>query len=168
LRACQPRSRPAGRSDRRMSVGFSMLELVVVLVVVGALAAVALPRMLKLGDLDEPAFADEVASTLRYARKLATATRRVVCVSVASDGITLTMDHRAPESYLSLSCAASPMVEIPGSHCAANKVCTPSGVALSATPASFRFSGSGESNTDVTVTVGSKTLSINRFTGYIR
>lgn len=148
--------------------GFTTVELITVMVLVAILAVLAVPRMMRIGDFNDTGFGEEAAATLRYARKLAVANRRAVCVSVAADGITLSMDPRTPESYTSVACTspATPIISIPGSHCAANKVCPPASVALSSSPSSFVYLPSGEASADVTVTAGSKTIAVNMITGY--
>jgi MSHA pilin protein MshC len=150
------------------NAGFTTVELITVMVLLAIVSAIAVPRMMRIGDFNDPGFGDEAGATLRYARKLAVANRRAICVSIASDGITLTMDPRTPESYSSVACTtpATPIISIPGSHCAANKVCPPSSVALAATPSVFVYLPSGETSADVSVTAGTKTIAINKTTGY--
>jgi MSHA pilin protein MshC len=64
--------------------GFTMVELITVMVIVGVLAAVAAPRFFDRGTFDSRGFHDQVISTLRYAQKAAIAQRRLVCVSFPS------------------------------------------------------------------------------------
>jgi MSHA pilin protein MshC len=58
-----------------------MTELVVVMIIVGIMAAMALPRWGGTTGFEERGFRDKVASALRYAQKAAVAARRHVCVS---------------------------------------------------------------------------------------
>lgn len=51
--------------------GFTLVELVVVMLVMALLSAAALPRFFSPGDFEAPAFAHELASAARYAQKLA-------------------------------------------------------------------------------------------------
>ena len=64
--------------------GFTMVELITVMVIVGVLAAVAVPRFFDRGTFDSRGFHDQVISTLRYAQKAAIAERRLVCISFPS------------------------------------------------------------------------------------
>lgn len=51
--------------------GFTLIELVVVMILMAILATVAAPRFFASGDFEAPAFAQELASSARYAQKLA-------------------------------------------------------------------------------------------------
>jgi MSHA pilin protein MshC len=73
------------------SSGFTLVELVTVMLIVGILAAVAAPQFFDREAFASRGFYDEVISTLRYAQKSAIAQRRYVCVAFpASNSISLT------------------------------------------------------------------------------
>ena len=57
----------------RSNSGFSMVELIVVILVLGILAAIAMPRFVDLDSFRARAAYDEVAGAVRYAQKLAVA-----------------------------------------------------------------------------------------------
>lgn len=77
---------PPLRSGR----GFTLVELITILILVGILAVVALPRLDSAQDFGALAFRDRVATSLRYAQKSAVAKRRMVCATVAAGTLTLT------------------------------------------------------------------------------
>lgn len=84
-------SRPrdvASRATRRAS-GFTVLELVATIVIVGVLAATAAPTFFNNQPFEERGYADEIASTLRYARRVAVASQCRVAVSIAPAGYTV-------------------------------------------------------------------------------
>ena len=62
--------------------GFTIVELVTVMVMVGLLAAVAMPRFFQQDSFDARSFADQNVSMLRYAQKLAIAQNRPVFVQL--------------------------------------------------------------------------------------
>jgi MSHA pilin protein MshC len=65
--------------------GFTIVELVVVIIILGIISAVAAPRFFDLQDYKEIAFKDELVSALRFAQKRAVASGEVVEV-VVDDG----------------------------------------------------------------------------------
>jgi len=73
----------------RLARGFTMVELVAVIVVVGILAAFAAPRFVQNEVLDARAFTDQNLNMLRYAQKLAIAQNRPVFALMTSNRIAL-------------------------------------------------------------------------------
>lgn len=70
--------------------GFTLVELVMTIIIVGVIAAVAVPRFFDNTVFQSRGFADEVMASLRYAQKSAIARHRFVCVTFAANSITLT------------------------------------------------------------------------------
>jgi prepilin-type N-terminal cleavage/methylation domain-containing protein len=68
--------------------GFTLIELVMVLVVVGALAVFAVPRMLDLNAWRLRAFADEMQSTTAAMLRLALAQRKPIMATFSTAGVT--------------------------------------------------------------------------------
>lgn len=76
---------------RRCLRGFTMIELIVVMILVGIMAVAVLPRFADKRDFDTRGYADQVLSSLRYAQKTAIAQRRRVLVTFneAADNVSL-------------------------------------------------------------------------------
>ncbi|MBE3025784.1 Tfp pilus assembly protein FimT/FimU [Janthinobacterium sp. GW458P] len=80
----------AGPANRgRLQRGFTLVELIAVLVVGGLLAAVVAPRFFQQDSFDARSFADQNVSMLRYGQKLAIAQNRPVFVQLDGARIAL-------------------------------------------------------------------------------
>ena len=88
---------PARSSER----GFTVIELVAVIVLIGVLAVVALPRfegaLAQRGDH----WRDQVLAALRHAQSTAQSHRRLVCATLAIGAVTLTVASANPASACS-------------------------------------------------------------------
>jgi MSHA pilin protein MshC len=68
--------------------GFTLIELVACLLIVGVLAALGGPRFFETQPFDERGYADELASAMRYAQNIAVASQCNVSVAVTLAGYT--------------------------------------------------------------------------------
>lgn len=64
--------------------GFTLVELITIMVIMGIISAIAVPRMFDRGLFDSRGYYDQVISSLRYAQKTAISQRRLVCVTFPS------------------------------------------------------------------------------------
>ncbi|MGA7593731.1 MAG: prepilin-type N-terminal cleavage/methylation domain-containing protein, partial [Gallionella sp.] len=84
--------RQVGLSGSRLDdnqQGFTLIELIMVMVIVGVMAVFAAPRFFDANIFKSRGFADQVQATLRYAQKEAIAQHRNVCVGITASTITL-------------------------------------------------------------------------------
>ncbi|WP_334188113.1 pilus assembly FimT family protein [Noviherbaspirillum sp.] len=81
----------------RLQGGFTLVELVSVLIIMGILAAVAMPRFFQKQTFDVRAFADQAQSVMRYAQKLAIAQNRDVHVRLNGNSIAFCFTAFAPD-----------------------------------------------------------------------
>ena len=147
------------RAGRRTG-GFTLVELVVILIVVGILAVAAIPRFFG-NEFSERGFHDGVKAAIQHARKAAVASRRYVCVTVAANGVTLSLDPTLPETNTA-AVACDPALNLPVAQqgCAANAVCAPTGVALGGA-VTFSFDPLGRPvNVNKTVLAATTTISV--------
>lgn len=76
-------------SHAKGSRGFTLVELITIMIIVGILAVAAIPRFFERNTFDSRGFRDQVISTLRYAQKAAIAQHRFVCVTFTPNSIAL-------------------------------------------------------------------------------
>lgn len=144
----------------RLSSGFTLVELIIVMVLTGILAVVAMPRFFD-HTFDEAGFHDGVKAAIQHARRTAVASRRYVCVTTtpgaaAAGTVAISMDTNLPESNTTpVNCAVPVALPSPGRGCAAtNQVCAPNGVSILACSSSLIFDPLGRPvNADKSVVV---------------
>ena len=156
--------------------GFTLIELVMVIVLVGILSVVAMPRFAD-NSFDERGFRDAVKSVLQHARHVAVASRRFVCVDVDQDAgiISLTRHTDLPDGETLVSCNQNLTLPSFSRGCSAShQVCAPNGVVIGGTtnlifdPLGRVISTPGNVTVDATFTITNQPI-INVFaeTGYI-
>jgi len=124
---------------RRATTGFTIVELVVTIAILGLLAAVVGPRFSGRDAFASRGFYDEAQSVVRYAQKTAIAWRRPVFVCV-----TATVVSAGTVS----GCGSLVVHPVTGNPLTTT---APSGVTL--TPASFSFDGGGRPSPNAQVTI---------------
>ncbi|GAB6050285.1 hypothetical protein JCM16106_11310 [Hydrogenophilus islandicus] len=75
--------------------GFTLAELVAVIVILSVLTFVALPRLTDMEDYCAAEYRDTLLAALRFARNGAVAHRRPVCVTLTGGGVAVMMAHNA-------------------------------------------------------------------------
>jgi MSHA pilin protein MshC len=91
-------SQVASRRRWPADPGFTLVELIAVMMLVGVLAAVALPRLDGALALRSAAWRDQLLAGLLQARSLAQGHRRLVCVTLATGELRLTQASSNPAS----------------------------------------------------------------------
>lgn len=143
--------------------GFTMVEIVTVIVVTTVLAAVAAPRFMGRSGFDSRGFSDQAQGTVRYAQKVAVGKRRNVFVDITAGSVSACYDAACTTPVVD-PVSAAPLVVTP-----------PAGSGVTLAPVtSFSFNGLGQpslvANLTVTVSVAGeadRTFTIQRETGYV-
>lgn len=145
--------------------GFTLIELITVMILVGIVAVVTLPRMSLLGGWNEIGYRDRVKATLEYARKSAVAQRRVVRVTIAGSALTVEAQQQTPEGEGTAGWRA---LILPGSN--SNSFAAPSGVSLAPANDTVTFSALGRPDAakSYTVSGGVGTITVEAETGHVR
>jgi len=147
---------------RSAAIGFTVVELIVVITIAGIIALVAIPRFTGTGTFQSRGFYDSAKSVVRFAQKTAIAWRRDVFVCVTAAGVS---------AGTAAGCATPIVNPVTGNALSAT---APSGVTL--TPAAFRFDSAGRPNPNaaVTITLTStiaddpvRQIVVERETGYV-
>src|SRR5450759_4081551 len=86
----------SGSGRRAHQRGFTLIELIMVMVMLGVLAVFAAPRIFNSGDFYARGFHDETLALLRYAQKSAIAQRRTVCVAFTTTSACLLYTSPSP------------------------------------------------------------------------
>ncbi|MDH4451486.1 MAG: prepilin-type N-terminal cleavage/methylation domain-containing protein [Rhodoferax sp.] len=115
--------------------GFTLVELLLVLVIMGVVSAYAVPRMIRRHDVDAMGLHDQALATLRYAHATAIAQRRSVCVNVNGGSLQLSVAAQAGVAVCGLP-LAGPQGQA--------QLTVPHGVAWAQAPAGLVFDALGQ------------------------
>lgn len=133
--------------------GFTMVELIMVMVIIGVVAVAALPRFANQNAFDSRGFSDQTFSILRFAQKTAVAQRRNVCVAFTANSVTLTIDTLDPSLGPSVCSGASVMPMTDPNGVAPYNVIAKSGTGFTAVPVNFQFYALGSASVTQTMQV---------------
>ncbi len=153
-------------ANRNPQRGFTLVELITIMVIVGILGAIAGPQFFTRSVFDSRGFHDTVISTLRYAQKAAIAQRRLVCVTFPS-ATRMTLNTAA--NFSDAACNTdlkSPSGSYPSGQ-TTYTVDAPSGVTLSGY-SDFNFSAQGVPSIAQNISVsGAASIAVEAGTGYV-
>lgn len=148
--------------------GFTIVELIITITIIGILAGVAIPRFVSRDSFDSAGFTDQVVSITRYAQKAAIAKRRNVCVAITANAVSLSYSNAG---------LCDTALNLPSDQ--SNTLNAPNGVTLSSTIANFYFDALGRPfnvtgnaafiaplNISVNATPP-RTITVERETGYV-
>jgi MSHA pilin protein MshC len=132
-----------------------MVELIVVLLLAGIVSFSAMGRLNDVGEVNAQGFADQLASSIRFAQKAAIAQRRIVYVNVTA---------ASSRIYACLDAAtgcAQPLFQPAGGSL---DLTGPASVAITTTNSQFSFNGAGIPSTATVVTIVASAATGQSFT----
>jgi prepilin-type N-terminal cleavage/methylation domain-containing protein len=146
--------------------GFTMLELIIVIVIAGILSFMAVGRLNDTGEVNAHGVAEQIASALRFTQEAAVAQRRLLYVNVnaGSGQVNACLD--------SSNACAQPLAAPGGGNLS---VQVPTGAVLNTNTAQFSFDGLGRPSTGsqiqihVTASDGQQfNVTVEPDSGYVR
>ena len=151
--------------------GFTIIELISVVVILGIITAAAVPLMSSKSAYDERFFYDDLLQALRFSQRLAVASGCSVQVSMSGTSYSLVQD--------SVCNTASPTfdktVYYPGSNDTYQNSDLPTSVSYSATVSPIIFNSMGQAlNTSssifsqASISIGTRTILVDGETGFSR
>lgn len=160
----------------RAQSGFTIIELVVVMVLLALLSAIAVVRFPGVSAFDELGYSQQITAAGRYAQKLAIASRCPVRFTLASAS-----EYRLnqPDGFVAGTCAGNFNAEVvdPATQQTPYAGTAPSGLIISTAggfPVSRIFNSEGNSTTDgvspaadLSIQIGTRTMTIRSGTGQV-
>ena len=148
------------------SAGFTLVELITSIVIIGILAAVVGPRMFDNTSVSTRGYIDEVASALRYANSIAVSSGCATAVTLTTTDYKVSQ-HPAAGNTCALGGAwSTPVQRIDGLGTVTGN--SPSGITLSpATQIVFDGRGAVISGAPPTLTSGTHTIKIDVVSGMV-
>ncbi|MBB5198401.1 pilus assembly FimT family protein [Glaciimonas immobilis] len=150
--------------------GFTLVELVMVIIITGILSVVVVPRFIGLETFQARGFYDQTLSMLRYAQKNAIAQHANVFVNVNAPAATLCL------TYISDSnCASNDVNQVVLNPANSQKfsIVAPRHITIGSTTSTFSFSALGRPSPDAAVNLSiigdgiTRVIIVERETGYV-
>lgn len=146
--------------------GFSLIELLVIVVLLSILAVAATPRLFNQATFDAAGFHLDLLNALRYAQKNAIATGCDVQVTISASGPSYVLNYRSGGS--NTSCGSGAFTEqVPSLEGQGGFTGSASSDVVLSNDLLIVFDSAGTPNSGGNLTVGANTITIEPVTGYV-
>ncbi len=148
------------------SRGYTMIELITVVVILGILSAIAVPRFFDAQVFEERGIYEEVAAALRYGQKIAVGSGCPVRVTITATSYDLKQQTVSGNRCDPADVTWAVPVMMPTGQTAAGMA--PTGVTLGPVT-TYQLDGLGQTDlgSDLTVTVGALSMTVQAASGYV-
>jgi MSHA pilin protein MshC len=161
--------------DSSIQQGFTLVELVLTMIILGVIAVVSLPKFFNQSTFDERYFYDDLISAARYAQRIAIGSGCAVRLSVSSSGYALNQDincNLSSPSYTLTVIRPSDSEAFSNNNVPSNLTISSSNTAYFFLPQGGAVDSGGVSVGNATVTLNSsdltdRTINIEGATGYV-
>jgi MSHA pilin protein MshC len=148
--------------------GFTLVELILVIVLLSIISVIALPRFFDRNHFDERVFFDDTLNAIRYAQKLAVATGCQTRIVITNNSFALLREDNCDGTTPSFNNNLSVVNPTTGNTAYTG---SQSGVSLTASQTETTFDSLGRmtpttSSVDNIISVGSKQITIKAATGF--
>lgn len=140
--------------------GFTLIELVLVILLLSILSAVAIPKFFDRNSFQERAVFDDTLNALRYAQKLAVATNCQTQFQSTTTSYQI-MTGTTCNAGTFTSPVINPTTNQPGLTDNLN------GLTITATPSDITFFPLGNASADATISIAGRTIIVEGETGFV-
>ena len=141
--------------------GFTLVELVMVIVIIGILAVVVGPRFFNRQVFDERLYYEEALAAVRYGQKLAVASGCLIQVNLGAAG------YSVQQAASCTSGAYTSAVQSPDGQAPYAKA-LPSGIAVTGSSFPVVFNSQGQPSAAASATIGSFSINVTVSTGMVQ
>ncbi|MBI5927555.1 MAG: prepilin-type N-terminal cleavage/methylation domain-containing protein [Aquabacterium sp.] len=155
---------------RLHQAGFTIVELIVVMVLAGILAAYAIPKVSGAIGARDDAWHDSLQGALRFAQKGAVARRRLTCVTITATTVSITSAAVNPATSCSTSVNGpnGSATFASSTNSSAGTSVSPAGTIYFQPDGRVTTDGAGTTSADRTITMsGASSITVYGETGYV-